>query len=89
MEQQKNAVETAKDETEQDYIYLSFQDGEPLLISNQTQESEIASELNFYGAFWIHENDYLVFTATPMTSFQKYYKMPEGTYRKVAEMIKK
>ena len=94
MEQWEKAEETEIDRTEQDYIYLSFQDGEPLLILSQEPKAEISDALavsdeHFYGVFWIHENDYMVYTAMPMTSFQKYYKMPEGTYNKIAEMITK
>ena len=94
MEQWEKAEETEIDRTEQDDIYLSFQDGEPLLILSQEPKAEISDALavsdeHFYGVFWIHENDYMVFTAMPMTSFQKYYKMPEGTYNKIAEMITK
>ena len=94
MEQWEKAEETEIDRTEQDDIYLSFQDGEPLLILSQETKAETSDALavsdeHFYGVFWIHENDYMVFTAMPMTSFQKYYKMPEGTYSKVAEMITK
>lgn len=94
MKQWKKADETQIDITEQDYIYLSFQDGEPLLILSQESKSEISdtiavSDEHFYGVFWIHENDYMVYTAMPMTSFQKYYKMPEGTYNKIAEMMTK
>lgn len=92
MEQWKVAEETQIDRTEQEYIYLSFQDGEPLFIYSQEPKAEISdalvvSEQHFYGVFWIHENDYMVFTAMPMTSFQVYYKMPEGTYSKVVKMI--
>ncbi len=94
MEQWKDAEETQIDRTEQDCIYLSFQDGEPLLILSQEPKAEISDALavsneHFYGVFWIHENDYMVYTAMPMASFQKYYKMPEGTYSKVSEMITK
>ncbi len=94
MEQWEKAEETEIDRTEQDDIYLSFQDGEPLLILSQEPKAEISDALavsdeHFYGVFWIHENDYMVFTAMPMTSFQKYYKMPEGTYDKIAELVKK
>ncbi len=94
MEQWEKAEETEIDRTEQDDIYLSFQDGEPLLILSQEPNAEISDALavsdeHFYGVFWIHENDYMVFTAMPMTSFQKYYKMPEGTYDKIAELVKK
>ena len=94
MEQWKVAEETQIDRTEQEYIYLSFQDGEPLFILSQEPKAEISDALavsdeHFYGVFWIHENDYMVYAAMPMTSFQKYYKMPEGTYSKVAEMITK
>lgn len=94
MEQLEKAEETEIDRTEQDYIYLSFQDGEPLLILSQEPKAEISDALavsdeHFYGVFWIHENDYMVYTAMPMASFQKYYKMPEGTYNKIAEMITK
>ena len=94
MEQWEKAEETENDRTEQDYIYLSFQDGEPLLILSQEPKAEISDTLavsdeHFYGVFWIHENDYMVFSAMPMTSFQKYYKMPEGTYDKIAELVKK
>ena len=94
MEQWKKAEETEIDRTEQDYIYLSFQDGEPLLILSQEPNAEISDTLavsdeHFYGVFWIHENDYMVYTAMPMTSFQKYYKMPDGTYDKIAELVKK
>lgn len=94
MEQWKNAEETEVDRTEQDCIYLSFQDGEPFLILNQeanaeTADNSIVSKEHFYGVFWICENDYMVFTATPMTSFQRYYKLPEGTYERVLEMVAK
>ena len=94
MEQLKAAEETQIDGTEQDCIYLSFQDGEPLLILSQEPNAEISDALavsdeHFYGVFWIHENDYMVFTAMPITSFQKYYKMPEGTYDKIAELVTK
>lgn len=94
VEQWKKAEETEIDRTEQKYIYLSFQDGEPLFILSQEPKAEISDALavsdeHFYGVFWIHENDYMVYTAMPMTSFQKYYKMPEGTYSKVAEMTTK
>ena len=87
------AKETKIDVTEQNYIFLSFQDGEPLLILSQEPNADTSntfsvSEEHFYGVFWICENDYLVFTATPMTSFQKYYMLPEGTYNKVLEMVK-
>lgn len=89
----QNARETKIDVTEQNYIFLSFQDGEPLLILSQEPNADTSntfsvSEEHFYGVFWICENDYLVFTATPMTSFQKYYMLPEGTYNKVLEMVK-
>ena len=94
MEQWKKAEETEIDRTEQDYIYLLFQDGEPLLILSQEPKVEISdvlavSDEHFYGVFWIHKNDYMVYTAMPITSFQKYYKMPEGTYDKIAELVKK
>ena len=94
MEQWEKAEETEIDRTEQDYIYLSFQDGEPLLILSQEPKVEISdvlavSDEHFYGVFWIHENDYMVYTAMPMTSFQVYYKMPAGTYDKIAELVKK
>lgn len=90
--QLQKAKETRIDRTEQNYIYLSFQDGEPLLILSQEPKAEISnalavSEKHFYGVFWICENDYLVFTAMPITSFQKYYILPEGTYNKVLEMV--
>lgn len=91
-EQREKSEETEIDRTEQDCIYLSFQDGEPLLVLNQELKTKISDELtiseeHFYGVFWICENDYLVYTATPMTSFQRYYKMPEGTYKKISEMV--
>ena len=94
MEQWEKAEETEIDRTEQDYIYLSFQDGEPLLILSQEPKAEISDALavsdeHFYGVFWIHENDYMVCTAMPMTSFLVYYKMPAGTYDKIAELVKK
>ena len=94
MEQWEKAEETEIDRTEQDYIYLSFQDGEPLLTLSQEPNAEISDALavsdeHFYGVIWIHENDYMVFTAMPMTSFQKYYKMPAGTYDKITELVKK
>ena len=93
-EQLEKAEQTEIDRTEQDYIYLSFQDGEPLLILSQDPKAEISDALavsdeHFYGVFWIHENDYMVYTAMPMTSFQVYYKMPAGTYDKIAELVKK
>ena len=93
-EQLEKAEQTEIDRTEQDYIYLSFQDGEPLLILSQEPKAEISDALavsdeHFYGVFWIYENDYMVYTAMPITSFQKYYKMPEGTYDKIAELVKK
>ena len=93
-EQLEKAEQTEIDRTEQDYIYLSFQDGEPLLILSQEPKAEISdilavSDEHFYGVFWIHENDYMVYTAMPITSFQKYYKMPDGTYDKIAELVKK
>ena len=91
-EQLEKAEQTEIDRTEQDYIYLSFQDGEPLLILSQEPKAEISdilavSDEHFYGVFWIHENDYMVYTAMPITSFQKYYKMPDGTYDKIAELV--
>lgn len=89
-EKQRQAEQTEIDRTEQNYIYLSFQDGEPLYSLNQqtkTSDALAGSERHFYGVFWIHENDYMVYTAMPMTSFQSYYKLPEGTYNKVLEMI--
>ena len=94
MEQWGKAEETAVDRTELDYIYLSFQDGEPMLIFNQEPNAETAdnfvvSKNHFYGVFWICENGYMVFTATPMTSFQQYYKLPNGTYERVLEMVTK
>ena len=93
-EQINKAEQTEIDRTEQDYIYLSFQDGEPLFISSQEPDAEISDALavsdeHFYGVFWIHENDYMVYTSTPMSSFQIYYKMPVGTYDKIAEMVNK
>ena len=93
-EQWEKAKETEVDRTEQDQIYLSFQDGEPMLILNQEPNVElsddfIVSKKHFYGVFWICENDYMVFTATPMTSFQRYYKLPNGTYERVLEMVTK
>ena len=42
MEQWEKAEETEIDRTEQDYIYLSFQDGEPLLILSQEPKAEIS-----------------------------------------------
>lgn len=93
-EQLEKAKQTVFDRTEQDYIYLSFQDGEPLLILSQEPKAEVSDPLtvsdeHFYGVFWIHENDYMDYTAMPMTSFQIYYKMPAGTYDKIAELVKK
>ena len=93
-EQWKKAEETEIDRTEQDCIYLSFQDGDPLFILSQEPKAERpdafeVSDENFYGVFWICENDYMVYTAMPMTSFQVYYKMPAGTYNKIAELVKK
>lgn len=92
MEQRKNAVETEIDRTEQDCIYLSFQAGDPLLILSQEPKAEISDALavyeeHFYGVFWVHENDYMVYTGMPTASFQKYFKMPEGTYERILEMI--
>lgn len=92
-EQLLKAEHTEVDRTEQDYIYLSFQDGEPLLILNQEPKAEmsdsfVASDEHFYGVFWIHKNDYMVYTAMPMTSFQIYYKMPTGTYDRIVELVK-
>ena len=91
---EQKAEKTQIDRTEQDYIYLSFQDGEPFLILNQDPKAETSDTLavaeeHFYGVFWIHENDYMVYTAMPMTSFQVYYKMPAGTYDRIAELVKK
>ena len=93
-EQLEKAKQTEIDRTEQDYIYLSFQDGEPLLIQSQDPKAKISDALaisneHFYGVFWIYENDCMVYTAMPMTSFQIYYKMPAGTYDKIAEFVKK
>ena len=94
MEQWEKAEQTEIDRTEQDYIYLSFQDGEPLFILSQEPKAEISDALavsdeHFYGVFWIHENDYMVYTPMPITSFIVYYKMPAGTYDKIAELVKK
>ena len=80
------------DGNEQDYIYLSFQDGEPLLVLNQQPKVEICDALQvsgeqFYGVFWVYENDYLTFTASPVTSFQEYYKLPGGSYDKILKMV--
>lgn len=90
--QWKNAEQTEIDRTEQDYIYLLFQDGEPLLTLSQESKAESSdvlsvSEKHFYGVFWISENDYMIYTAMPTTSFQEYYKLPEGTYNSVFEMV--
>ncbi len=71
--QWEKSNETELEGAGQARIYLSFCDGEE----------------NFYGTFWICENDYMVFTATPETSFQKYYELPAGTYEKLSEMIEK
>ena len=92
--QLEKAEQTEIDRPEQDYIYLSFQDGEPLFILSQEPTAKISdilavSDEHFYGVFWIHENDYMVYTAMPITSFQVYYKMPAGTYDKIAEFVKK
>ena len=89
--QWQNAKETEIDRTEQSYVYLSFQDGAPFLIPSRestavASDTLAESEKHFYGVFWICENDTLIFTAMPMTSFQKYYRLPEGTYHKVLEM---
>ena len=85
-EQWETAEETKIDQTEQEYIYLSFQDGEPFLISSEATTE--TPDAHFYGVFWIHENDYMVFSPAPITSTQLYYQMPEGTYLKITEMIK-
>ncbi len=53
-----------------------------------SMEMPTVADEHFYGVFWIHENDYMVYTATPVTSFQVYYKMPAGTYDKIAELLK-
>lgn len=92
--QWKHAEESEPYHTKQACIHLSFQDGEPLLILNReanlnNSNNFVKAEQNFYGVFWIQENDYMVYTAMPMTSFQKYYKLPEGTYSKVLSMIAK
>ena len=86
------ASETKMDTSKQDCIYLLFQVGEPFLISSQENETEksnahAVSQANYYGVLWIHENDYMVFTAMPFTSFQRYYQMPEGTYDRVMKMV--
>ena len=44
-EQLEKAEQTKIDRTEQDYIYLSFQDGEPLLILSQEPKAEISDAL--------------------------------------------
>ena len=107
-EKAEETEETNVDRTEQDYIYLSFQDGDPWLaeISDSftvadehfygvfwssavtSMETPTVADEHFYGVFWIHENDYMVYTATPVTSFKVYYKMPAGTYDKIAELVK-
>ncbi len=71
--QWEKADETEGYSAEQARIYLSFSDAEE----------------NFYGVFWIYENDYVVFTAMPEASLQKYYKFPAGTYEVLTEMIEK
>lgn len=93
-EQWKEAEKIQFDSTEQNYIYLSFQNGEPLLSLGQEPKEEISDNLSvsdehFYGVFWIYDNDYMVYTAMPMTSFREYYKMPAGTYDKITGIIKK
>ncbi len=92
-EKAEETEEPNVDGTEQDYIHLSFQDGDPWLTLNQEPKAEISDSFtvadeHFYGVFWIHENDYMVYTATPVTSFKVYYKMPAGTYDKIAVLVK-
>ncbi len=91
MEQWGQADQTNIDSLEKEYVYIQFQDGEPFVLSQQAK-TEVAdtpaeSVEQFYGVFWILESDFMVYTAAPMTSFQAYYKLPDGTYDKVTEMV--
>lgn len=91
MEQWGQADQTNIDSLEKKYVYIQFQDGEPFILSHQAK-TEVAdtpaeSGEQFYGVFWILESDFMVYTAAPMTSFQAYYKLPDGTYDKVTEMV--
>lgn len=76
--------EIERDLTEQSYVYLVFQDGDPVYVYSQEQD---ASNTHFYGVFWICENDYLVFTGSPLTSFQKHYRLPKDSYKNILEML--
>ncbi|MBR5272139.1 MAG: hypothetical protein IKU25_01915 [Clostridia bacterium] len=98
MKQLAYAEEIKSDTTDGKSIYIVFQDGEPLLLSDQTDAPDdsaasaddlVAAKHRFYGVFWIYENDYAVHTGSPFMSFQAYYRMPEGTYEKVEEMLEK
>ncbi len=90
LEQWKLSDKAESQNSQSKDIYMSFQDGEPLEFSNQNSiNSDIIaeSESNFYGVFWVSENDYLTYTSSPMTSYQETYKLPEGTYTQIIEMI--
>ena len=91
MEQWQKAEETQIDRSQQDCIYLLFQDGEPLLILNQEPNAKFSdafsSEAHFYGVFWIHENGYMVYSPMPTASRQTYCKLPEGTYETIAQLL--
>lgn len=90
LEQWEHSDKSETQNSQSKDIYMSFQDGEPFEISNQnTINSDInaGSERNFYGVFWVSENDYLTYTSSPMTSYQETYKLPEGTYMQILEMV--
>lgn len=92
-EKAEEIEETNVDKAGQDYIHLYFLDGEPMLTGNQEPKAEKSDSFtfatyHFYGDFWIYENDYLAYAETPVTSFHADYKMPAGTYDKIAELVK-
>ena len=65
-EQWENSEDTMFDGTENIYIFLSFQEGYPLMLSGEKPDPEKkvseASPVNdtlFYGVFQVYENDYM------------------------------
>ena len=84
-EQWQKSEEKHFDEKGLNWISLAFISGDSPPIN---EDDNVSFTEIYYGVFQIHENDYLMYTAAPFTSFASGYKMPDGTYNKILEMVK-
>lgn len=84
-----------------DYIYLSFQSGEELLLFSNADGFPLASESPvpdpstepvtmttvFYGEFFIDGSNFTRISASPVHSYSETYYFPKGTYEMIRQFV--